>query len=665
MRRFIVLLLVLSLSYQEINAQIVSREEAAVVAMHYLSTVKNTAYEVEHIQGSYSGDIPLIYRIDFRNGAWCIVSGDKRFEPILAFGFSQFDNDDIPEALAMLIEGYKSQIDSIVFFELRDTVTTHPLWERYLHPSKAYPQYQMGDILLDKGRLNDMKLAWNQDFNKNDSCQPSYNQDCPNANNINPLCVIYAPDECDCGHKPAGCAPVAMGQVMWYWQWPRESYYRKYQWEYMPPFIDNNTSSWQASNISKLLRDIGDATGTVYCCKGSYTIWAYVKDAFRYDFGYTTVKQYRPSHWRYGKSWNELIKSEIDNNRPVVYYGDEGTPISGHFFVVDGYRDYDGQMLYHANWGHGGKYQDVFCKLDRMKEEMGGNVHFYNCEINAYIGISPTYSDANIDSLTYSWVPAYRNRKEYAYYRITAPKTNRELVIDSNAHLLLEAGTEVTLQPGFYAHLGSEVEIHINPNWQDGMEIALVSYPSSISIGDEYRISTKNADSWEFTVEKRTSEDTSVIFQSAGIIRSDFTNIWRITNHFSTGVYYGNLALKNSYGRRLERQFEISIIQERKSATSNEHDEFPLIQDGIILSDTPDYILYPNPTSGEVTVGVDGEVQSIIIYTPIGLPVGGWRLLSIAPDRVTLDLSPLPAGTYILHIQTPVGVSTKRLVVAR
>ena len=75
--------------------------------------------------------------------------------------------------------------------------------------------------------------------------------------------------------------------------------------------------------------------------------------------------------------------------------------------------------------------------------------------------------------------------------------------------------------------------------------------------------------------------------------------------------------------------------------------------------------LYPNPTDGEVTVGVDGEVQSIIIYTPMGLPVGGWRLLSIGADRVTLDLSPLPAGTYILHIQTPMGVSTKRLVVAR
>ena len=79
----------------------------------------------------------------------------------------------------------------------------------------------------------------------------------------------------------------------------------------------------------------------------------------------------------------------------------------------------------------------------------------------------------------------------------------------------------------------------------------------------------------------------------------------------------------------------------------------------------PTIDLYPNPTSGEVTVGVDGEVQSIIIYTPMGLPVGGWRLLSIAPDRVTLDLSPLPAGTYILHVQTPMGLSTKRFIVTR
>ena len=75
--------------------------------------------------------------------------------------------------------------------------------------------------------------------------------------------------------------------------------------------------------------------------------------------------------------------------------------------------------------------------------------------------------------------------------------------------------------------------------------------------------------------------------------------------------------------------------------------------------------LYPNPTDGEVTVGVDGEVQSIIIYNMMGRPVGGWNIRSLASDQIVLDVSPLPAGTYILHVQTPVGTSTKRLVVMR
>ena len=75
--------------------------------------------------------------------------------------------------------------------------------------------------------------------------------------------------------------------------------------------------------------------------------------------------------------------------------------------------------------------------------------------------------------------------------------------------------------------------------------------------------------------------------------------------------------------------------------------------------------LYPNPTDGEVTVGVDGEVQSIIIYNMMGRPVGGWNIRSLASDQIVLDVSPLPAGTYILHVQTPMGTSAKRLVVAR
>lgn len=120
------LLLILSLCGQIVKAQIVSRENAAMVAKQYLSNFREESYEVEFIQGSYSANNPLIYRIDFKNGTWCIVSGDMRFEPILAFGFSRFDNDSIPEAFAMLIENYKNQIDSIISTESRDSVTLIP-----------------------------------------------------------------------------------------------------------------------------------------------------------------------------------------------------------------------------------------------------------------------------------------------------------------------------------------------------------------------------------------------------------------------------------------------------------------------------------------------------------------------------------------------------------
>ena len=73
--------------------------------------------------------------------------------------------------------------------------------------------------------------------------------------------------------------------------------------------------------------------------------------------------------------------------------------------------------------------------------------------------------------------------------------------------------------------------------------------------------------------------------------------------------------------------------------------------------------LYPNPTSGEVTVGVEGEVQSIVILNVMGQPVGGWGLRAMSPGSVTLDVSPLPAGTYLVRIHTPLGTATKKLLV--
>ena len=75
--------------------------------------------------------------------------------------------------------------------------------------------------------------------------------------------------------------------------------------------------------------------------------------------------------------------------------------------------------------------------------------------------------------------------------------------------------------------------------------------------------------------------------------------------------------------------------------------------------------LYPNPTSGEVIVTMEDEVQGIILYNTQGQPVGGWKILSLAGNRATLDVSALPAGPYLVRIATPRGTVTKKLVVQR
>ena len=72
--------------------------------------------------------------------------------------------------------------------------------------------------------------------------------------------------------------------------------------------------------------------------------------------------------------------------------------------------------------------------------------------------------------------------------------------------------------------------------------------------------------------------------------------------------------------------------------------------------------IYPNPTTGELTVGTDGEAETIVIYNAMGSPVGGWNITVLNGRQLTLDVSPLPRGTYIIAVRTPGGTSAERFV---
>ena len=66
-------------------------------------------------------------------------------------------------------------------------------------------------------------------------------------------------------------------------------------------------------------------------------------------------------------------------------------------------------------------------------------------------------------------------------------------------------------------------------------------------------------------------------------------------------------------------------------------------------------VVYPNPTTGTVTIQAD-EVERVEIYDNAG------RLVGKSDATRRLDLSNLPSGTYLLRITTPQGTAVSRVV---
>lgn len=125
---------------------------------------------------------------------------------------------------------------------------------------------------------------------------------------------------------PAGCGPVAMGQIMRYYNWPNN-----YDWNKMEDEVPTNETR-------RLLNDIGIKAGTVYSVdRGTASTSANgVKRAFG-KMGYSFKKV------------NHDLKS-VENslkNNCLVLMGGEDVKHGGHMWVCDGYN-YQSESISYA-----------------------------------------------------------------------------------------------------------------------------------------------------------------------------------------------------------------------------------------------------------------------------------------------------------------------------
>lgn len=83
--------------------------------------------------------------------------------------------------------------------------------------------------------------------------------------------------------------------------------------------------------------------------------------------------------------WEEMIYNEVKAGRPVIYVGRSEN--SSHSFIIDGY---DGELLYHVNWGWSGLYNGYY-NLSLLSAVEGSTTNGYTMSQGALMGAQPVY----------------------------------------------------------------------------------------------------------------------------------------------------------------------------------------------------------------------------------------------------------------------------------
>ncbi len=319
----------------------------------------------------------LIHVLEFRGGGWIIMSNDYRVQPVLAYsphGTWNPDTSQMPSGLIGLLSHYMAEINLTKSRKPSGSSEEKLFWlqnsEKWKGLQDANSVYlksliqskaQSVDNLLNQGSRG--SVAWGQSCNASKifitpqgDYAPRYNKFAPARDEFVWGC-IGARSECDStDNKHIGCGAVAMGQILWYWQFPPQ-----YDWDRMPSQLTRYSSTQEENNIAHLLKTCGDNAGTVYCCSGSWTTANKINDALK-NMNFPSTEKIKRGDRDKGSWWPDLIKYQLDQGQPVLYRGDKCDLCTlKHFWVISGY-DADGK--FYCNWGWNGSHNGNFALND-------------------------------------------------------------------------------------------------------------------------------------------------------------------------------------------------------------------------------------------------------------------------------------------------------------
>lgn len=278
------------------------------------------------------------YAFNVTGGGFIIVSGDDRASEVLGYsdeGMLDFQN--MPDNLKALLDIYKEDIE---YLQAQPKLKV---------PKRTYSSNR--SIIVEPL----VQVHWGQ-------LKPYYLQ-CP----ITP----------DGKYGKVGCSGVQMAQICHYWQYPITcgpiaGYYcssvgatleelpittfdyskmlTSYcHWDMARhDVVQDVYTEEQAQEVAKLCRYVGQAAHIDYSPYGSGTD-GNLKLAGMKTLGYNpdAISVSRNDGYT-DEAWDNMIKAELDANRPVMYGARNATSDVGHAIIFDGY---DSEGYFHVNLG--------------------------------------------------------------------------------------------------------------------------------------------------------------------------------------------------------------------------------------------------------------------------------------------------------------------------
>ena len=372
------------------TANPISEQQAYTIAASFMSSHRMAGAKPQIVRKAPRIGSPAdtdkaayyVFNAGIVSGGYVIVSGDDRAPAVLGYSDQgAFDANNVPEAMQELLDGYTAQIEAI-----------------------------------SNGAAEPVSLR-----SSGSAISPMVNA-CWSQNSPYNILLPYLPSG---KHANVGCVATAMAQVMYYWQWPARPT------RTIPAYTSTYTSSGVTLTFDmpelpvtdfnwNMMQDTYQTTDTMsdaafaaaqlslYCAQalemtfkpsssGANTTNISNRAAAYFDYDASAHMVERSAYTSQG--WADLIYSELEAGRPVIYSGRKAT--GGHSFICDGC---DGNGMFHFNWGWNGNSNGYFLLNVLNPDEQGtgsaSGAYGYIMEQAVLVGFQPNMGGSHFFELT-------------------------------------------------------------------------------------------------------------------------------------------------------------------------------------------------------------------------------------------------------------------------